>query len=291
MKTSHLSMACATAAFVLIALATPDLGAQEVTSDESAQRRVLLIGDSHTQGAYGWALDYMLRAGVDKTSVATYAVCASSPISWIKGHKHRCGSLTRKESHTPDKKSPGLVGRGLKIGTQRAPVIMSLLRQHKPDTVVIALGENLKGMSPQRTRTSVSAMAKRLECYKRGVVTEDACRALDLATKSVEKELKCVWVLPHYSRSKGSPKSLERLYSTVKEGLGQTCQTIDSRPLTCKKGYEDSSFICDAPNYHLSPKRYRLWAIGTMEKLTEMLALPLVREGFIREIRTAWKFD
>ena len=149
----------------------------------SNEKHVLLIGDSHTQGAFGWALDYMLRDGVKNSVVATYAVCASSPVSWIKGHKHHCGSLTRGEGYKIDSKHPGLVGRGLKTGSHRPPVIMSLLRKHSPDTIIIALGENLKGMSPQRTVKGATALAKRLECYKRGVETEDACRQLDLATK------------------------------------------------------------------------------------------------------------
>ena len=258
---------------------------------ESDPRHILLIGDSHTQGAFGWALDYLLRDGIEGSVVATYAVCASSPISWIKGYKHFCGSLIRGEAYKTDSKRPGLVGRGLKGGTQRPPVIMGLLRQHKPDTIVIALGENLKGMSSERTTATVAALARRLECYKRGVETEDACQALDLSTRAAERDLSCVWVLPHFSRSKGTPKALARLYKDVDDALGDTCRTLDSRPLTCKKGYEDSSFVCDSANYHLSAQRYRLWALGTMDKLTEMLDLPLSQDTFIDTVRTHWELD
>ncbi len=285
------AIALASIAFAA-AMVPADAAAQEVKPQEPSEgRRILFVGDSHAQGPFGWALDYLLREGIKNSTVASYAVCASSPLSWIKGFKHFCGSLTRGEDFKSDPAQPGLLGGGLKGGTQRAPRLIDLLKQHTPDTVVISMGENLKGMSSERTITGVQGLVKRLECYKRGVTVEDTCRELDLSTLKPTRALSCAWILPPYSRSKGTQQSLQRLHDDITAAVGGTCVAIDSRPLTCKQGIKDPSFVCDSGNYHLSPQRDRFWALRVMDLLVQRLRLPLAREGFASDTRKSWNIE
>ncbi len=275
----------------------PSEAAKEPQEEPAAKegkdgRKLLLIGDSHTQGAYGWALDYMMRDGIQDSTVATYAVCASGPMSWARGSiKHHCGKLVRTEDFEPDEKDPGLKAKGLISGSHKAPKVLDLLNKHEPDVIVVALGENLKGFNLERVSEMTKDLAKRLECYKRGETNEMKCREMDLEATKPTKDLTCVWVLPHHSTAKVSLSKLERLYETLTDATRNTCSTIDSRPLTCTKGHKDPNYVCDSPhNYHLSPKRYRLWALGTLDRLAAMLELPLTREDYVDHMKANWGF-
>lgn len=258
-------------------------------ADNDGQRRMLLVGDSHTQGAFGWALDYLLRAGVEDSIVATYAVCASGPLSWAKGNiKHHCGRLQRGEDFKPDAESPGTKALGLEGGSHKPPRVLDLLHKHKPDTLVVALGENLKGFRRERVEDMTGEFVRRIECYKRGETNEMKCRELDLEATPVNQEVTCIWVLPHYSRAKGKPAALERLYDAITQKTKGVCTTIDSRAMTCHQGEKDPNFLCDYSNYHLPPKRYRRWAINVMATLIEMLDLPVTSDSFLNDTRENW---
>ncbi len=59
-----------------------------------AAETVLVVGDSHTAGAFGQKLDDELRA-LPGERVATYGVCSASPNSYFAETAHSCGHLFR----------------------------------------------------------------------------------------------------------------------------------------------------------------------------------------------------
>lgn len=90
---------------------------------------VLIIGDSHTVGPFGWHLDQLLRN--DGHQVATYASCGSTAQWWFSGKKTGCGYYQRDLS--------GSVSRA---NIHPTPLVKDLLKEVNPDVVIVALGSN-----------------------------------------------------------------------------------------------------------------------------------------------------
>lgn len=90
---------------------------------------VLFVGDSHSVGPFGWAMDQHLRdAG---HTVGTYASCGSIPRWWTTGQKTTCGYFQRDV-------------KGIKISLNQSPtpLMSNLLTDIKPDVVVMEFGGN-----------------------------------------------------------------------------------------------------------------------------------------------------
>jgi hypothetical protein len=90
---------------------------------------VLFIGDSHSVGPFGWAFDQHLRdAG---HTVGTYASCGSIPRWWFNGQKTTCGYFSRNT-----------LGEKTQSKEAQTPLIDQLLKDIKPDVVVMEFGGN-----------------------------------------------------------------------------------------------------------------------------------------------------
>lgn len=90
---------------------------------------VLFVGDSHSVGPFGWALDQNLRdAG---HAVATYASCGSIPRWWVTGQKTTCGYFSRD-----------IKGNKTQLDQSPTPLMNNLLSDIKPDVVVMEFGGN-----------------------------------------------------------------------------------------------------------------------------------------------------
>lgn len=92
-------------------------------------RTVLLVGDSHSVGPFGWALDQHLRDA--DYSVATYASCGSIPKWWVNGQKTTCGYFERD-----------LNGNRVQLTSATTPLMSDLLYSIKPDVVIMEFGAN-----------------------------------------------------------------------------------------------------------------------------------------------------
>ena len=122
-----------------------------------ASETILVVGDSHTAGAFGLALDDALRAAPG-ARVATFGVCSARPQSYFSETPHGCGHRFRDF----DKSAPAkwLGGRvymekrgGKDVEMVKTPELAQLLSDHHPSIVVVALGSNLpiSGSSVQKT--------------------------------------------------------------------------------------------------------------------------------------------
>lgn len=95
---------------------------------------VLFIGDSHSVGPFGWAMDQHLRDG--NHEVATYASCGSILKWWATGQKTPCGYYSRD-----------LKGIKTQLKIAATPILTKLLADVKPDVVVMEFGGNYTAMT------------------------------------------------------------------------------------------------------------------------------------------------
>lgn len=163
------------------------------------ERRVLVLGDSHTVGYYGKCLDQACRdAGAQ---VRTYASCSSHPIWWFDGTRTHCGYFSRDQQ-----------GKILRVpfGTlKRTPKLPELWRQYQPELVIISLGANMIDYSHETVQTTSAKMAHYLD----------------------NKGAEIIWVGPPVIRLQPRWK-LDRLYSWLRSAVSPPCRFIDSRPWT-----------------------------------------------------------
>lgn len=182
---------------------------------------ILVVGDSHTAGAFGGALDDALRAAPGNR-VATYGVCSARPQSYFDETDHGCGRRFQDfAKKAPAKWLGGRVYRKTrpdgKGGTRevefvKTPALAQLLDDHTPTVTVVALGSNLPA--------SGASVRKTLK------LIHDAGSA-------------CVWIGPPSMRSP-SQKQMDAVYealaengvtpaATLEEARTTSCRLIDSR--------------------------------------------------------------
>ncbi|MBI5247268.1 MAG: hypothetical protein HY923_08805 [Elusimicrobia bacterium] len=116
-----------------------------------ASETILVVGDSHTVGAFGAHIDEALRA-VRGNRVATYGVCSSRPQSYLSESAHGCGHVFRDFDKKPPSKWLGsrvykelrkVKGVDKEVEMVKTPELGQLLTDHTPSTVIVALGSNI----------------------------------------------------------------------------------------------------------------------------------------------------
>lgn len=112
---------------------------------------VLMIGDSHTVGAFGDELTNKLRGTGAK--VSSYGSSGSSPSWWLNGTQTTSGFIGRHADGSVDQpadwRSP-----------HATPNLEQLIQQQHPDTLVVNLGANFRGASPQQIKQQVDGIGK-----------------------------------------------------------------------------------------------------------------------------------
>lgn len=155
---------------------------------------ILVVGDSHTVGPFGWKLDENLRK--DGHNVSTFASCGSVASWWFDGHKTTCGYLSIDEK-----------GKRTEATTHPTPLVKDLLATIRPEIVVIAFGSNyVKTPSDEFVRNDV--------------------KKLLLSVKN--SGAKCFWIAPPDMRL--YRKELPRIKKLLDEVVD--CPMFDSRTVT-----------------------------------------------------------
>ena len=258
--------------------------------------RFLLIGDSQTQKRFGWALDYLLRNGVEASTVATYAVCASTALSWVSGLKHHCGRLERGEEFDAKLNSLDYGETGY-IADSTTPLLLDLLHKHKPDVVLIGLGENYKGANNKNIAKISGDLARRVRCYRAGITNERDCRralAKGLEVAPETSPVRCVWVMPPYTRIKKPIAWMDDYYASIREGIEPDCEGMDTRGMTCVEGHRDDGVFCDTDEsrrLYFNDPRSRIWALGVAEETLERLGKPPLPKTLREEVWASWELD
>ncbi len=165
-----------------------------------APHRILVIGDSHTAGTFGRALDLLLRTLPD-TDVKTVGSCGLSPDGFLESKGTRCGYLEIDGEQMAFKKRKG-----------STPAIDALLVEHDPDLTIVELGANqihTAMRDPEGAAADIRA----------------------LATRVLARSSRCLWVGPPYgAAAKKPPQRIDHVYNVLASALPSGCSILDSRP-------------------------------------------------------------
>lgn len=167
----------------------------------SAAERLLVVGDSHTAGLFGGALEEALRAepGVE---LAVFGVCSARPDSYLQQLEHHCG--WRYKDLDGKNAAKWVKARKTEEGKTwvKTPKLEDLVDEYGPDVVVIALGTN--GPSSYSSIAGLIAAAKK-------------------------RKARCAWVGPPYVR--GVPdRAIDSVYAELsKAANADSCSIVDSR--------------------------------------------------------------
>lgn len=113
--------------------------------------KVLMIGDSHTVGAFGTELDKQLRS--TGAQVATYGASGSSATQWANGGTTSSGFVTRG--------ADGSVQQPPWNSRQSIPRLEELIAREKPGVIIVNLGANFRNGDPSSQVRSLGEIAKR----------------------------------------------------------------------------------------------------------------------------------
>ena len=157
---------------------------------------VMLIGDSHSVGPFGWYLDENLRK--EGYKVATYASCGSIGTWWTTQQKTTCGYY-----------SNDLEGKVTKANTHATPKLSALLSEVKPEVVIVELGSNyVKLTNDEAAKNDMKAFVKQIK----------------------DAGASCFWISAPDMRLYRD--QLPRLSKLVNEAVGNDCAIYDSTSVT-----------------------------------------------------------
>lgn len=157
---------------------------------------VLFVGDSHSVGPFGWALDQHFRDSGHST--ATYASCGSIPRWWITGQKTTCGYFSRD-----------LKGTKTQLNQSATPLMSNLLEDIKPDVVVMEFGGNyVKTPSDDYVIKDIKNFIAKIKA----------------------SGAKCFWITNPDTRTYRS--ELPRIIRLTKAAIGDECPIFESHQVT-----------------------------------------------------------
>jgi hypothetical protein len=173
------------------------LAGMACVSTTASASSTLLIGDSHSVGAFGKTLDSLMRA--DQTrEVRTVASCGSIIRWFYTGTPTPCGFLQID--------TEGKVTESLKSPT---PLLSGLLAEQKPDLIIVELGAN----------------------YMVGYPDATLVRDVEQLLKDIDSTgAKCLWVSPPDSRKYREQRKL--LVARLEKLVSARCQWFDSLQFT-----------------------------------------------------------
>lgn len=162
--------------------------------------KVLVIGDSHTAGAFGDELDRLLRAkGAQVHSVGSSGATADN---FISGKGTTVGYADRKVN-----------GQTQKTAAHATPKLEELIQEDKPDTILVNLGANFRGAGP-------SAIKKQVD---------------EIGQIAKKHGIKITWVGPPTTRQDESNRSsLQKFDQDMKAAVAPYGTYVSSAPFTPK---------------------------------------------------------
>jgi hypothetical protein len=157
----------------------------------------LFIGDSHSAGTFGEALDSKLRTLPDM-KVRSVGSCGSIIHWWYTGTPTPCGYRSVEQN--------GKVTTSLKAPT---PLVKDLIKENSPDLIIVEFGTNYVKGYPDET------------------LIHDVKRLLGDIDQT---HAKCLWVGPPDSRKYRT--SLPPLSDRLEKLISGQCQWVNSREYT-----------------------------------------------------------
>lgn len=203
----------------------------------SAFERILFLGDSHSYGQCGKALDKYFRSIAQE--VVTVSSCGSSPSTWTTQGKNfqttNCG-YWRKDNHSETR-----------VKSHQLNSHQNEDQDFNPDLTVISLGTNILS-----SQTSINRELPQIK------------KMAELAKKNGRE---CIWIGPPDLQKNpfksNLKKGIEELRSTVEAA---SCKFIDSTQLT-KYPPGNSDGI------HYGPTESRQWGEAIQHEIDKKLKL------------------
>jgi hypothetical protein len=178
-----------------------------------AETKILLIGDSHSTGTFKDGVLGVLDEQKDLRT-AVYASCGSRPRDWFSGSKFQtsCGFYRRP-----------FAGKAVFTKSEPTPDFEVLVKENRPDTVVIAMGTNQYGDDVAAAKASVIRMIR--------------------AAKA--QGANCIWVGPPKVASSKFSEAMKSEFQAmlVKITREEQCSLIDSRRYTDARDTETQMHI------------------------------------------------
>lgn len=160
--------------------------------------KVLVIGDSHTAGAFGDELDRLLRA--KGAQVHTVGSSGATADNYISGKGTTVGFADHKAN-----------GQTEKTSSHATPKLEDLINEDKPDTIIVNLGANFRGAGASGIKKQVDEIG---EIAKR-------------------HNIKITWVGPPTTRQdEGNSGSLDKFDQDMKAAVAPYGNYVSSRPFT-----------------------------------------------------------
>lgn len=158
---------------------------------------VLIIGDSHSVGPFGWRLDEQLRKKGHQ--VATYASCGSIAKWWTTtSQPTTCGYYSNDLNNTVTTSK-----------THPTPLLPELLKTVKPDSVIVELGSNyVKYTNDDFVKQDLKKLVQQIK----------------------DSGANCFWITAPDMRLYRD--ALPRLDKLVQESVGEDCRIFDSKTVT-----------------------------------------------------------
>lgn len=179
-----------------VAQQTPSPSGGQVKSGS----KVLVIGDSHTAGAFGDELDRLLRA--KGASVHTVGSSGATADNFITGKGTTVGYADHKTN-----------GQTEKTAAHATPKLENLINEDKPDTIIVNLGANFRGAGPSGIKKQVDEIGQIAK--KHGI--------------------KITWVGPPTTRQDESNRSsLQKFDEEMKAAVAPYGSYVSSAPFTPK---------------------------------------------------------
>lgn len=162
--------------------------------------KVLVIGDSHTAGAFGDELDRLLRA--KGAQVHTVGSSGATADNFISGKGTTVGFADHKVN-----------GQTQKTAAHATPRLEDLINEDKPDTIIVNLGANFRGAGPSGIKKQVDEIG-------------------EIAKKH---GIKITWVGPPTTRQdEGNRSSLQKFDADMKAAVAPYGTYVSSAPFTPK---------------------------------------------------------
>lgn len=179
-----------------VAQQSPAPGGGQVKSGS----KVLVIGDSHTAGAFGDELDRLLRA--KGANVHTVGSSGATADNFITGKGTTNGFADHKSN-----------GQTTKSAAHATPKLEELINEDKPDTIIVNLGANFRGAGPSGIKKQVNEIG-------------------EIAKKH---GIKITWVGPPTTRKdEGDRSSLQKFDEDMKAAVAPFGSYVSSAPFTPK---------------------------------------------------------
>lgn len=207
-----------------------------------ASAKTLIIGDSHTCGAFG---DHLAKGLSREDHVVVYCAVSSTSTDWIRGRTPRNQTCYRRESPGFQKKPCD--------GTGKVPPAESLITREKPDDVVIALGTNSLGSSSATADDERLARLAGRRCHWMGPPWLNPSQARGFSTARLE----------------AMNANVDGYYRSLSQKVSPHCRLHDSRPSTRagQAGHETIDGV------HRGERAGAAWAAALLQSRSTSLGL------------------